>query len=71
MSSIVNLQLKEQYIDVNKVFAQYKYAIPEHAPIRLSNNMWLHSYKVTKYNDYSPIGDEDIEQDTFDNELYN
>lgn len=70
MSQVVNIQLKEQYIDVNKVFAQYKYAIAEHEPIRLSNGMYLHSYKVTKYNDHSPAGDIDAEQDAFDNELY-
>ena len=70
MSQVISIQLKEQFIDVNKVFAQYKYAIAEHQPIRLSNGMYLHSYKVTRYNDHSPIGDIDVENESFENEMY-
>lgn len=69
MAHIVSIQTKSESIDVNQEFRHYKYAIPEHTPIRLSNGMWLHTYRVTKYNDYDPY-DIDVEQDAFYNEIY-
>jgi hypothetical protein len=70
MSQIISVQTNQRDIDVNKDFAHYKFAIPEHEPIRLSNGTWLHTYRVTKYNDLSPIGDDDVEQRFFDEEMF-
>ena len=50
------------------MFRMYKYAIPEHAPIKLSNGKWLHSYKVTNY-DEDMRGDLDEEQECFEREV--
>lgn len=71
MSNIVSIQRSSADIDVNSEFRNYKYAIPEHEPIKLSNGMWLHTYKVTAYNDHAPAGDEDVEQESFEREMYN
>ena len=62
---------KEEYIEpetINSMFRGYKYAIPEHPPIKLSNGQWLHTYRLTKYNDNNVTGDEDVEQDAYDYE---
>jgi hypothetical protein len=67
MSKIISFQWKTQEFDVNKM--PYKYAIPEHGPIQLSNRMWLHTYKVSMYNDQDPSGDIDIENEIFNQEL--
>jgi hypothetical protein len=68
MAKIISFQSITPEIDVNKL--PYKYAIPEHEPIKLSNGNYLLSFRVTKYFDNSPCGDEDVEQNCFDNELY-
>ena len=68
MAKIISFQWKFQDFDASKM--PYKYAIPEHEPIKLSNGLWLHSYRVTKYNDFEPAGDPDIEQESFNNEMY-
>lgn len=67
---IVSFQRETASIDVNKEFTNYKYAKPEHTPIRLSNGKYLHTYKLTPYNDYSASGDEDIEAEAVERELY-
>jgi hypothetical protein len=67
---IKTIQTKTATIDVNSLFRNYKYAIQEHAPIRLSNGMWLHTYRLTKYNDSDPHGDQDVERDAFYNEQF-
>jgi hypothetical protein len=68
MKKIINFQHKDEFFDVNKL--PYKYAIQEHLPLKLSNKMWLHSYRVTNYNDQSQTGDIDVEEDCFNNEMY-
>jgi len=70
MPTIRTIQSNTECIDVNDVFRNYKYAIPEHAPILLSNGNWLHTYRLTRYNDVCPGGDPDIEQDAYERELY-
>jgi len=60
MKEIVSIQRKERNLDVNEEFRFYKYAIPEHAPIKLSNGMWLHTYRLTPYDPDYDI-DEEIE----------
>jgi hypothetical protein len=67
MSKIITFQWNSKDFDVNTM--PYKYAISEHPPIKLSDGTWLHSYKVTKYNDSEPAGDPDVEQEVFDNEM--
>ena len=68
---IKSVQLTERVIDVNDIFSEYKFAIPEHEPIKLSNGLWLHSYKVTPYNDdYMIYGDSGEEQDAMDREMH-
>ena len=70
MVKIISFQHKEQDIDVNDVLRQYKYAIPEHQPIWLSNGSWLHTYKVTDYSRDSYVyGDQDEEQECFEREV--
>ena len=71
MAQIISIRRNSQSIDVDKDFANYKYAISEHEPIQLSNGEWLHTYCCTRYNDHDPHGDIDVEQDAFNNELYN
>jgi hypothetical protein len=68
MSKIISFRSKEQSIDINTL--PYKYAIPERPSIKLSDNSYLHIYRVTDFNDYSPSGDEDIEQDCFERECF-
>jgi len=67
MSKIITIQTKTWFIDKSKEFKNYKYAIPEHKPILLSTGLWLHIYKVTKYDDYNIAGDIDIEEEQFNN----
>jgi hypothetical protein len=67
-SKIITIQRSSPDIDTEKEFRMYKYAIPECEPIKLSNGMYLHVYKVTQYNDQNPAGDEDEEQDAFERE---
>lgn len=70
MSKIISIQTDSQDIDVETQFRNYKFASPEHEPIKLSNGKWLHSYKVTKYNDHDPHGDQDVEQESFEREIF-
>lgn len=56
---------KTENIDVNKEFWFYKYAIPEHEPIKLSDGTWLHTYRLTRYD----FEDSDVEQDAVNEEL--
>lgn len=49
-ATIKTYQTEEQHLDVNRWFADYKSAIPEHPPIQLSNGLWLHTYRLTPYN---------------------
>lgn len=67
---IISIQRNSQHLDVDREFAHYKFAIPEHEPIKLSNDLWLHSYRVTKYNESPCFADPDTEQDSFENEMY-
>ena len=67
MSKIITFQWRSEDYDVNKM--PYKYAIAEHQPIKLSNGTYLHSYRVTNYQDREPAGDMDIEQDCYDKEM--
>ena len=66
---IISIQRPTQNIDMEKEFRGYKYAIPEHPSIKLSNGNWLHTYRVTKYGQ-GPHGDPDEEQDAFEREMY-
>ncbi len=61
-----------QDIDVNRVFSNYKYAIPEFPAKKLSDGTWLHCYKVTKYDNDGMSLHEDLdeEQEAFDREMY-
>ena len=61
MNTIIkSIQTNSEILDVNKVFKHYKYAIPEHEPIKLSNNLWLHTYRLTKHDIWDNIfGEED------------
>lgn len=68
--TIQTVILPSDQIDVNNVFRNYKYAVPEMNPVKLSNGMWLHCYALTNFNDCDPAGDIDVEQDCFDNEMY-
>ena len=69
---IKTIQTNSPEIDVNVYFRDYKYAIQEHAPIKLSNGNWLHSYRVTKYqNDGMSLHEDmDEEQDAFEREMF-
>jgi hypothetical protein len=62
---IISVQQPTDAIDVNNVFRVYKYARQEHLPIKLSNGMWLHTYRVTEHDYDNPHGDEDYENDCF------
>jgi hypothetical protein len=64
MNKIISFRSKEQCINANVL--PYKYAIPERPSIKLSDNSYLHIYRVTDFNDHSPFGDEDIEQYCFE-----
>jgi len=68
MNKIISFQSITLAIDVNNL--PYKYAIPEHEPIKLSNGNYLLSFRVTPYFDNDPQGDSDVEQECFDNELF-
>jgi hypothetical protein len=68
MSKIITFQWKTEEFDVNKM--PYKYAIPEHQPIHLSNGMWLHTYKVSMFDDTNPSGDIEIENEIFNQEIH-
>lgn len=57
--------MPNEFIDVNGIFKQYKYARQEHYPIRLSNGMWLHTYRITEYDYEDTHGDSDYENDSF------
>jgi hypothetical protein len=70
MSNIKTIETKKYELDVDRVFAHYKYAVPEHDPIKLSNGNYLHVYRVTRYDDFDPQGDSDVEQDFCDREMY-
>jgi len=67
-TKIIDFRTKSEEIDINML--PYKYAIPERHPIKLSDGSWLHIYRVTNYNDQNPQGDEDVEQEAFENEMY-
>lgn len=67
MATVISIQTGEEF-DVNTL--PYKFAIPEHEPIKLSNGKYLRSYRVTKYNDHEPAGDADVEHDAFEREMY-
>jgi hypothetical protein len=69
MKKIISLQLPTDEIDVNREFRYYKYAIPEHEPIELSNGMWLHTYRVTSYDDFDPHGDFNEELQAYNENL--
>lgn len=62
---IISIQMPIEVIDVNQVFRIYKYAVQEHLPIKLSNGMWLHTYRVTESEYDNPHGDSDYENDSF------
>ena len=64
-SRIISIQMPNECIDVNGIFKQYKYARQEHCPIKLSNGMWLHTYRITEYEYEDPHGDNDIENDWY------
>jgi len=66
---IITYMSKEKDIDVNDIFRNYKYAIPEMNPKKLSNGTWLHVYKVTNYSK-DAHGDFDEESDAYDREMY-
>mgnify|MGYP001569855465 CR=1 FL=1 len=67
-SKIISVERPTQDLDVEKEFRMYKYAIPEHEPIKLSNNNYLHVYRVTKYSG-GLHGDPDEEQAAYEREL--
>ncbi len=52
---VKSFQFPFEKIDVNQVFRFYKYAIPEHSPIKLSNGSWLHTYRLTRYDEIEEI----------------
>lgn len=73
MNKIISIEHKDNTLNVNEVFKSCKYAIPECEPIKLSNGNWMHIYKVTPYGretdeNYNDI--DEIEEDTFNRELY-
>ena len=68
MTKIITLQLELRQPDISGM--PYKYVVPEHEPIKLSNGLWLHTFRVTSYDDQDPSGDPDVEQEAFDNEMY-
>ncbi len=68
MRKIITFQAPSEYIDVNAL--PYKYAIEEHMPIKLSNGMYLHSYKVTEYGKDYAGGDFDEECEAYYNERF-
>lgn len=68
MSKIISFRSKEQSIDIN--ILPYKYAIPERPSIKLSDNSYLHIYRVTDFNDNTSSGDEDIEQGCYERECF-
>lgn len=69
MAKIISFQAKE-YFDVNTL-KTYKYAIPEHEPILLSNGLYLYSYRVTPYDEYdAAYGDFDEECYAVEREIY-
>lgn len=70
MSKIITITRPSSEIDVNREFVNYKYAIPEHSPIRLSDGSYLHTYRVTRYNDFDPQGDQDVEDGFAEREIY-
>jgi hypothetical protein len=65
---IITFQWKTETVDLEKDLWTYKYALQEHPPIKLSNGMWLHSYRVTPFSN-DPGGDPDEEQESFEREL--
>lgn len=69
---IITIQRSTPDIDIKSEFSNYKYAVHEMQPVKLSNGLYLHVIRVTKYStdDYM-YGDPDVEQETFNNELYN
>jgi len=69
MKQFISFQRNSQEVDVNTEFRHYKYAVAEHSPIQLSNGKWLHTYRCTKYDDYSPY-DIDVESETTYREMY-
>lgn len=65
-SRIISIQMPKEVFDVNSYFKHYKYIKQEHYPIKLSNGMWLHTYRIIDYDYDNPHGDTDIE-----NQFYN
>lgn len=63
------LYTNSQEVDVSKQFGNFKYAVPEHEPIQLTNGMWLHTYRLTRYDDTSAGGDSDVEYDSWKENL--
>jgi len=60
---IISIQQPNPVIDIENTFSIYKNAEPEHEPIKLSNGMYLHTYKVTEFNyeyDYEPTTETDF-----------
>jgi len=72
MSNIISFHSPKNHIDKSSTeYAQYKFMIPEHKPIKLSNGSYLHTFKVTEYNQEDKIyGDSDEEQECVDREMY-
>ena len=70
MKSIITLIRKTKKIDVNEEFKFYKYAIPEHEPIKLSTGEYLHIYRVAEYDKQDCQGiDFDVEEEAFYREM--
>ena len=64
MARIESVELPYCDLDVNEFFKYEKYAIPEHEPIKLSNDNYLHTYRITSYESLTsdPFGDFDDEE---------
>jgi hypothetical protein len=69
MTKIITVQTSSKDVDVSAW--SYKYVIREHAPIKLSNGMYLHTFRATEYNNNYAGGDSDEEYDAFYNEQFN
>lgn len=67
--TIISQQFDSEEINVEEVFRHYKFAIAEHPPIKLSTGKWLHSYRVSYYND-QVHGDPETEEEAFNYEIY-
>lgn len=67
---IISIQRLTAEIDINKEFSNYRFALPEHPPIKLSNGKYLHTYRVTEYLDFEPAGDPDTEEEIRNIEIF-